>query len=136
MEALKPSYAEFLKNDDEENEKADDVYLYSGLPIMSITNNKDLELINSDEYIVCEVEDDTIFIIQDGEDHKPLEIDKKDFHKLFVANYIATTHKSQGATYFNNIYLFDTAKMECDRRIFYTAVSRGTALNKIFIGKV
>jgi len=136
MEALKPSYAEYLKNDDEENEKADDVYLYSGLPIMSITNNKDLELINSDEYIVCEVEDDTIFIIQDGEDHKPLEIDKKDFHKLFVANYIATTHKSQGATYFNNIYLFDTRQMESDRRILYTAVSRGTALNKIFIGRV
>ena len=135
MEALKPEGAIYLKNDDLENDKADDVYLYSGLPIMSITNNKDYELINSDEYIVCEVENDTILIVQDGEDHKPLEIGKEEFHKLFVANYIATTHKSQGATYFNNIYLFDTAKMECDRRIFYTAVSRGTALNKIFIGR-
>jgi len=136
MEALKPEGAIYLKNDDEENDKADDVYLYSGLPIMSITNNKDYELINSDEYIVCEVENDTILIVEDGEEHKPLEIGKEEFHKLFVANYIATTHKSQGATYFNNIYLFDKLKMECDRRIIYTAVSRGTALNKIFIGKV
>ena len=133
---LKPDDGELLKNDCKDNEKADDIYLYINLTVMSITNNKDLNLINSDEYTVTDINENSIFLVQNGDDYNPLEINKHDFHKYFVANYIATVQKSQGATYKNNLYIFDTAQMMRDKKNIYTAVSRGTALDKIFIGSI
>jgi hypothetical protein len=140
MESLKPKDAKYLPHEKnrkkdgtiDETDRADSVYLYEGLPVMSVTNNKEHNLINSDEYIVTQVLDDSILITMDGEQFETISVRFDEFHKLFVANYIATTHKSQGATYFNNILLFDSKRMESDRRIKYTAVSRGTALNKIY----
>ena len=104
---------------------------------MCITNNTKMGLINSDDYIVIDYDDDNIMVQLDicGEENI-INIPIVDFHNLFVMNYVATTHKSQGATYTNNIYLFDWCKLIEDRRIAYTAISRGTALSKIFYGTI
>jgi hypothetical protein len=117
--------------------QSQDTYLYKGLPIMCITNNTKMGLINSDEYIVIDYDDENIMIqLINCEEQRIINIPIVDFHNLFVMNYVATTHKSQGATYPNNIYLFDWSKLIEDRRIIYTAVSRGTALSKIFYGTI
>ena len=128
---------EYDKNGLEIVKQTQDTYLYKGLPIMATKNNSKIGLINSDEYIVIDYDDEKFMVQLDitGEENiiiLPIEY----FHNLFVMNYVATTHKSQGATYTNNIYLFDWCKLIEDRRIIYTAVSRGTALSKIFYGTI
>ena len=50
MQALKPIDAKLLKNDCINNVKADDIFLYIGLPVMSIINNNKFNLINSDQF--------------------------------------------------------------------------------------
>ena len=128
---------EYDKNGLEIVKQSQDTYLYKGLPIMATKNNSKIDLINSDEYIVIDYDDEKFMVQLDivGEENIII-LPIVDFHNLFVMNYVATTHKSQGATYTNNIYLFDWCKLIEDRRIIYTAVSRGTALSKIFYGTI
>lgn len=115
------------------NDKAQKTYLYIGLPIMAIVNNKDLDMINSDEYIVKDFDPNANTIVITGEDGEDLSIDFKDFHRLFAVNYAATTHKSQGATIQEDINIFDWDRLSTDRRVGYTAVSRGKKCEQVTI---
>ena len=113
-------------------EKSQNVWLYNGLPIMSVTNNSKLEIINSEEFNVLDYDDEKIRIEREG-DGEGIEISIDDFHKLFVANYCATTHKSQGATYENKVLIWEWEKMINDRKMCYTACSRATDIDNLII---
>jgi ATP-dependent exoDNAse (exonuclease V) alpha subunit len=113
-------------------EKSQDIWLYNGLPIMSITNNCKLDIINSEEFNVVYYDDEKICIEREG-DGEGIEIDIDDFHKLFVANYCATTHKSQGATYDCKVLIWEWNKMTNDRKMCYTACSRATDIDNLII---
>ncbi len=115
------------------NDKAQKTYIYVGLPIMAVVCYKDLDMINSDEYIVKDFDPNANTIIITGEDGEDLTIDLKDFHKLFAVNYAATTHKSQGATIQEDINIFDWDRLSRDRRVGYTAVSRGKKCEQVTI---
>ena len=96
MRELKTYDALFLDFEDDEDDpskyKAQPVYIYNGLPVMSVKNNKDFGIVNGDEYFVQSFTNDTITF------NNELTINKDKFHSNFVVNYIATTHKLQGAT--------------------------------------
>jgi hypothetical protein len=118
------------------NEKADTAFIYNGLPLMAIANNKDMEIINSEEFWVKEYSssESTMTIYRDEDpDGEVIVVSFKDFHTNFVVNYAATTHKSQGATINKDINIFDWYRMTEDRRIGYTAVSRGKTCGQITI---
>ena len=113
-------------------EKSQDVWLYNGLPIMSYTNNSKLDIINSEEFNVVGYDDKKIYIEREG-DGEGIEIDIDSFHKLFVANYCATTHKSQGATYENKVLIWEWEKMTNDKKMCYTACSRATDIDNLIV---
>lgn len=116
------------------NDKAQLTYIYKDLPVMVISNNKKLGIINSDELIVKDFDPNASTIIMTGEYLEGvLTIKSKEFHQLFVVNYAATTHKSQGATITQDINIFDWDRLQKDRRVGYTAVSRAKNPNQITI---
>lgn len=149
MDIMKPNnclYIPFERELDKEGneikgQKAKSAYIYEGLPIMCIKNNTTLEIINSDEFIVKNYDEN--FIVLKGDD-KDLVIEHKDFHKNFVVNYIATTHKLQGTTISKDLLIFDWYPntmcgyeyglcLRNDRNTGYTALSRVKSLEQIYI---
>jgi ATP-dependent exoDNAse (exonuclease V) alpha subunit len=116
------------------NEKAVKATIYIGLPVMAIANNKDYEIINSEEFIVDKFNgNNEVIHIKAVDDDREVIVEFKHFHTNFVVNYAATTHKSQGATYTNGINIWDWDYMREDRRIGYTAISRGKTCEQIWI---
>jgi ATP-dependent exoDNAse (exonuclease V) alpha subunit len=101
---------------------------------MCVKNNKVLKTTNSQEFIVERFSETEIILTNAVEpDSENITVDIKIFHNNFVANYAATTHKSQGATITKSIVLFDWTRMLDDVRIGYTAVSRGKNCEQIRI---
>lgn len=117
------------------NEQAQLTYIYKDLPIMVITCNKDYGIINSDDMIVEDFDPNASTITISGKylEEEELVIESKEFHKLFVVNYAATTHKSQGATISEDINIFDWDRLQKDRKVGYTAVSRAKKPNQLTI---
>jgi len=114
----------------DDKDKANSVYLYIGLPIMSVKNNSEIGIINSEEFIVMNIDDET-FTIQRCEDDEELMFDFEDFHKYFVANYCSTTHKSQGATITEPIIIWDWETMKDEKNVGYTALTRAKKLEQL-----
>jgi len=119
------------------NEYADGAYIYKELPVMAVANNKDYDIINSEEFWVKDfsVVDDYIRLYRDENKDDTIDIKINDFHKYFVVNYASTTHKSQGATINKEINIFDWNMMTNDLRIAYTAVSRAKTCEQVTINK-
>jgi len=117
------------------NEYADIAFIYKGLPVMAVANNKELEIINTEEFWVEEISasEQSMTLYRDEDNSEKIVVEFKDFHKYFVVNYAATTHKSQGATITKEINIFDWVYMTEDRRIGYTAVSRGKTCKQVTI---
>lgn len=117
------------------NDKSQLTYIYKGLPVMVIANNKEMEIINSDEYIVYEVNpsSNNMLLYSNENIEETLVVEFKDFHKNFVANYAATTHKSQGATISKDINIFDWDRLQKDKRVGYTAISRAKKPSQLTI---
>ena len=124
---------ECTDKDRKANEKAEDALIYDGLPIMAIANNKDFEIINSEEFVIDRFDDNNIYVNGIDDDREELVVPLGLFHKNFVVNYAATTHKSQGATYTQGINVWDWNWMRDDRRIGYTAISRGKSTEQVWI---
>ena len=132
-------------SDDMESSKIDlpqDADLYPGLPIIAHRNLKskdddELLMANNECFQVVDVDEDELTAISKriGEDGEEIEhtitISTADFHSHFLLNYIATTHKSQGATINNEVVVFDYERMT--RNIKYTAITRVKKLSQIII---
>lgn len=151
MSMMRPSnyiYLPYERKVDEDgkplkSEKAKSAYIYAGLPVMCIHNNNTLDIINTDEFEVVSFDEQTI-TMKNIDTENELTIEHNEFHKNFVVNYIATTHKLQGATITKNLLIFDWyAEMMCgyeyglclknDKNVGYTALSRVKSLEQIYI---
>jgi len=121
----------FLKD-----EKIQDIYLYVGLPLMSYKNNTDLEIVNGEEFVVINYDNEKIYL-QRLENRNnvgnEIEIDIDDLHKYFWVSYCITAHKSQGATYFTKVIIYDFNRMIEEREVAYTALSRAKLLENIIV---
>jgi 5-methylcytosine-specific restriction endonuclease McrA len=105
-----------------------DMRIYKSLPIISRVNNKHYDIVNNETFIVHEVKKDEI-VIKDDETVKTIKLD--DFAKLFYPAYCITVHKSQGSTIDKPFTIYEWEKM--DKRLKYTALTRGTKKNLISI---
>ena len=117
------------------DDKQQDVHIYKDLPVMAITNNKEYETINTEEFIVKEFSsaNSDVTLAREEDPEETITIELKHFHKNFVVNYASTTHKSQGATITKGLNLWDWGMLCKDRRIGYTAVSRAKTCEQVWI---
>lgn len=151
--AVNELYMKHYKTDDalfipykikDEDDKAHDVYIYKGVPVMAIVNKTKQKKDETQQTLYCNT--DTMKVIsytdelitmkldipdEDGNDIVIVKVE--DFHKSFVCNYCSTTHKNQGATIDRNIQLWDWNMMQSDRRIAYTAISRARSIQQVKI---
>jgi len=130
MRKMKPTNSLFLNFDDDKDDpskyKQQPVYIYEGLPVMSIKNNQEYDIINGNEFIVKEYNETKIIL----DNNLEVPIDK--FHTNFVVNYCSTTHKLQGATIDEKLYMYDFDKLMSDRHLGYTAMSRVKTISQLF----
>jgi hypothetical protein len=119
-----------------QDEKIQDIYLYVGLPLMSYKNNTGLEIVNGEEFVVINYDNEKIYL-QRLENRNnvgvEIEIDIDDLHKYFLVSYCITAHKSQGATYFTKVIIYDFERMIEKREVAYTALSRAKLLENIIV---
>ena len=149
INTLKPENSLFIEHTRKNiGDKGKSIYIYKGLPIMCIKNIVKLDIINTDTFIVDDYNNETITLrntdtddahifnistINDGKQITKLLVEGHNFHSIFVANYISTTHKNQGATVKNDIIIYDWELM--DKHVAYTAISRAKSLGQIRINE-
>lgn len=116
------------------NKYADTVYLYPNLPVMAIKGNEEKEIINGEEFTIINIKANENIITLKNEDYE-IDISFNEFQGKFVVNYATTTHKLQGSTISQGINIFEWNKMVDDKKLAYTAVSRGKSCGQIWINE-
>jgi hypothetical protein len=94
----KSKYARFLELPMNKLSKiSQDVYLCEFTPLISITNKKHFDIVNSERFEVEDFDDEFVTITNTLKTkHIDVPLDK--FQKFFHVAYALTSHKSQGAT--------------------------------------
>jgi hypothetical protein len=75
-----------------------DVYLCEFTPLISITNKKNFDIINSERFEVADFDDEFITITNPLKT-KRIDVPIDKFQKFFHVAYCITSHKSQAATF-------------------------------------
>jgi hypothetical protein len=131
MNGLKTPDAMFLDFEDDYDDpslyKQQPVFIYNGMPVMSVKNNKDFDIVNGNQYKIKSFNKTTIVL----DDNTEIPTDK--FHPNFVVNYISTTHKLQGQTIDDDLYIYDYNTLSKDKHLGYTAFSRVKHLRQLHI---
>ena len=98
------------------------------VPIICKINDKALELVNNEQFIIKKIENDLIYI-KNKEREMTIPINR--FQKLFYVAYCITIHRAQGAT-FNfscNIHQFE----RLNKKLRYVALTRSSDIKFINI---
>lgn len=127
----------FIKAD-EDDEMTQDIYLYSGLPLIARRNTQGgEEMINNEKFILDGYDNEFLYLSserpnEEGDQiiHK-IDIKINDIHKYFLLNYCSTTHKAQGETITENFTIYDFNLMS--KKCKYTALSRAKSAEQIRI---
>ena len=102
------------------------VYLFKGVPVIAIKNKDKEGFVNSEKYIVDDVDDDNIYLHNDMKD---LTIPKNKFQSWFHVAYCITSHKSQGETIKVPYTIHDWDRMS--ETCKYVSLSRGTCWENV-----
>uniref|UniRef100_A0A6C0EDF2 HNH nuclease domain-containing protein n=1 Tax=viral metagenome TaxID=1070528 RepID=A0A6C0EDF2_9ZZZZ len=113
------------------DENGQDIRLTKGMPIISKVNRVNMNIVNNQTFIVKEINKDIIIIEDEFDNNIIIEINKKDFSKLFYIAFCITVHKSQGATY-NTNYTIHEWNLYTDK-MKYVSLSRSTDIKFINI---
>ena len=106
------------------NKYNEDIRLAVGTKLLALASNDKLNIVKSETYAVSEVDEETFTI--DGR-----QIPNKQLHSLFCLAYCITVHKAQGMTISGKLNIHEIDSIRKDRRMFYTAVSRATAIENV-----
>ena len=102
------------------------VYLFKGVPVIAIKNKDKEGFVNSEKFIVEDVDDDNIYL---HNDMKKLTIPQNKFQSWFHVAYCITAHKSQGETIKTPYTIHDWDKMS--ETCKYVSLSRGTCWENV-----
>jgi hypothetical protein len=114
------------------NERAQDVKLCIGAPVLAIINKKynDYQVFNNCEFTVSEWDEAHVYLTD--EEGVLLPVEHCHFHEMFVVAYCTTVHKSQGCTYDFEYCIWEAHKFT--KNMLYVAVTRATDAKLITFG--
>ena len=111
-----------------EDETSQDVKLLRGMPIIAKRTTEQYDIMNNETFDIIDINEDTFKIIVHD---SPIEIELKEFSKLFNIAFCMTIHKSQGQTFNYDYAIHEWNKL--DHRLKYVALSRSTRIDNIYI---
>ena len=120
----RPKTLKLLKS--EFSSKSQTVRLFKGVPVIAIKNKEKGGFVNSEKFIVEDVDDNNIVI---KNDEKTLTIPKNKFQSWFHVAYCITSHKSQGQTISVPYTIHDWDRMS--ETCKYVSLSRGTCWENV-----
>ena len=103
------------------------------MPVVAHTTNKKLTILNSEKFIISDVNTETIIV---REHDRIVKIKLSDFHKFFYIGFCITIHTSQGDTFDSKYTIYDWRHPRFCNKAKYVAVSRATNINNIQINFV
>ena len=115
---------------DPKNPKTQDITLTKGMPIIAHTTNKNLNILNSQKFVITDVCNET-FTIEIDDVSTKFKLEK--FNKLFYLGFCITIHASQGETYKEKYTIYDWKFQRFCSKAKYVALSRGSDINNIQI---
>jgi hypothetical protein len=115
----------FLVEKNEQLYQSQYMYVYVGLPVMSILTNKTLEIANGETFEVKEITDTHVLIntwvVVDGEWEEIVKtVPRDEVNQYLVPAYCLTVHKSQGETFDFPYTIVDWHEM--DQTLRYVAL--------------
>lgn len=108
--------------------QSQDVKLCDKVPIICKVNDKEMELVNNEQFIIKKIENDLIYI---ENIERKMTIPLSKFQKLFYPAYCITIHRSQGATFNFPYTIHEWDRL--DKHLRYVGLTRGTNMNLINI---
>jgi ATP-dependent exoDNAse (exonuclease V) alpha subunit len=107
-----------------------DRYVYTGMPVIADATSKGVYA-NNESFVVTGLgESISLTSMRQGQPHI-IKIDEAEFLAKFSMAYCITTHKLQGDTIDNQVYIWDRCRMS--RNLLYTAVTRVRRMDQINI---
>ena len=105
-----------------------EIIVYPKLPIISKKNNKSIDIVNNEQFIVTKVEQNKITI---KNVERELVVTSDEFQKTFYCAYCITVHSSQGATFDfpYTIHEFD----RYSKKMKYVSLTRSSSLDFVNI---
>ena len=120
------------------NPNSQDVKIMVGTPVIANLNSEKLDICNNDVFEVCKISKTLIQVFQEEYDEDTnknivrfIDIETKDFTRMFNVAYAITCHKSQGQTITEEYAIWEWHKMT--KRLKYVALSRGTKKSNVNI---
>tara|TARA_R110000824_G_scaffold184636_1_gene365583 strand:- start:584 stop:4480 length:3897 start_codon:yes stop_codon:yes gene_type:complete len=125
----------------------EEMWLYNGLPLISMKNVKDDGIAKNEDFILDRIENTTIYIKRedygDGEEIE-YKFEVEDFIRSFCARYCITIHRSQGDTIKGEFLIHNWKKIEelkeygymndlTIRAVRYVAFTRTTSIDNVKI---
>jgi hypothetical protein len=113
--------------------KTQDIILFDGLPLFSVVTKKELELFNSERFVVQAWNKNTVTLEHtDGSsESKTLEVPTQELAESFRPAYCTSAHRNQGRTIREPYSIYDWEKM--GERMRYVSLSRGCVLKDVNI---
>ena len=104
------------------------ISVFPSLPIISKRNDKKLDIVNNEQFVVQEVTEKYIVI---KDDERELKITKEQFKNTFYAAYCITIHSSQGATFDFPYTIHEWHRLST--KLKYVALTRSTCMEHVNI---
>ena len=100
-------------------------------PIISIKNKKTFNIVNSEQFIITEIDKNEGFIHVENDYKKDIKIPINKFQQMFHVAYCITSHKSQGQTINRPYTIHDWDRM--DETCKYVSLSRSSEFDYVNI---
>ena len=105
------------------------ITVFSSLPIISKKNDKKLDVVNNEQFVVKSLKPDGKILIKNQE--RELLVTKEDIKNMFYPAYCITIHQSQGASYNFPYTIHEWNRL--NKKLKYTALTRSTCLEYVNI---
>lgn len=112
------------------NPNSQEIKLGIGMPVICFKTNKKYNILNSEKFLVKEINENEIII---NDNVKDIKILIKDFNKYLYLGFCITIHASQGETFTTPYNIYDWNFTYMCNKAKYVALSRATDIKNINI---